>query len=421
MTETKHTLGFEKCGVFLDLKEETKGQLAPLLDLGAIDTGNGTALGAALYIPRTAEELGAMEQEFSADASDEEKARKAIEVLSSGTLLFMVLGFNAKHTLETAKSAVNPTGKTEYRDPVKISEMDGFQYYLFMPADASGDTAKRIAAFPEAMGKEYRNLQDDIYENPGWFTLKPQKISDELTMPGTKVSFALEDFGGRKYTSAELLAGAEITVTDVWRTWCHFCIEEFPDLEAIQSEYGARGVQVITVCDDAKDAELKAKAEELAKPYGFRTFVKSDSFNQALRWSGTPTAYFLDKEGRVLDYPVIGKNPAALREKLAALLDGKESSVKQDEVKTDGKNAVYTVFVKDQYGTPVAGVKLGFCSDSLCNAVDTDPDGKAVFEGSPFAWHLQVLRGPAGYAKSFEEDVYTEETSGSLSLTLPKL
>jgi hypothetical protein len=63
-------------------------------------------------------------------------------------------------------------------------------------------------------------------------------------------------------------------------------------------------------------------------------------------------------------------------------------------------------------------VRVGFCSDCLCNARDTDAEGKAVFEGDAFAWHLQVLKSPAGYAGNFEEDAYTEEVSGTLHLTL---
>ena len=418
MTETKNTVEFEKCGVFLNLAEETKGQLGSFMDFGPIDTGNGTAFGAALYIPKTDEEMNALNKETEGAASREEKAKKALELLSCGVMLFTVLGFNERHTLESAAAVINPTGKTRFKKPVKIGELDGFEYYLFMPEDHSGDTEKRITAFPEEMKEEYRRIQKEIYENPGLFTLKAQKISDSITLPGTKVSFVLEDFEGTKIPSEALLAEAVITVLDVWRTWCHFCIEEFPDLDAIQSEFAAQGVQVLTVCDDAENEELKAQAEELAKPYRFRTFVKSESFNQALRWSGTPTAYFLDKEGKVLDFPIIGKNPAALREKLNDLLEG--SAAKKEEMKTEMKTAVYTVFVKDQYGQPVPGVKLGFCSDCLCHAIDTDANGKAVFEGDAFAWHMQVLKSPSGYAAGFEEDVFTEEVSGTLHLTLHK-
>ena len=296
---------------------------------------------------------------------------------------------------------------TQKKSALKGKPAELFRFFLDHPRRIYSKDDLLDALWPEGGGS-----YEGIYVHLNAIKSALKKIDEE------KVVASRYGQGYYYAPSEELLARAEITILDVWRTWCHFCIEEFPDLDAIQSEFAAQGVQVLTVCDDAENEELKAQAEELAKPYRFRTFVKSESFNQALRWSGTPTAYFLDKEGKVLDFPIIGKNPAALREKLNDLLEG--SAAKKEEMKTEMKTAVYTVFVKDQYGQPVPGVKLGFCSDCLCHAIDTDANGKAVFEGDAFAWHMQVLKSPSGYAAGFEEDVFTEEVSGTLHLTLHK-
>ena len=418
MSEEK-VITFEKSGVVLTLPEsleKIRGALDPVLDFCELDTGNGTAMGVLMYFPRTEEELNQLSAMVpQGQEPDEEAMKKAMELLGSGTGVFTVIGFNQKNTLESALKMVNPTGKSTLSEPVRIGSLAGFEYVVV--TSDSEESRKRIEAFPPDMKEEFFRIREELLKNPQCFTLKPQKIEGSVTLPDTVVSFELEDLDGNKIQSETLLQQADITIMDVWRTWCHFCIEEFPDLDEIQKNCRDRGVQVVTVCDDAEDEELKAKARELTESYSFLTFGHSESFNQALIYEGTPTTYFLNREGKVLGFPVIGKKPEELKQKLNALLDGNGLSADQEKPLSQ---QVYTVLVQDQNETPVPGVKIGFCSDTQCNAVDTDACGKAVFKGEPYAWHIQVLKLPAGYEDPSKEDLYAEETGGTMILTLQK-
>lgn len=61
----------------------------------------------------------------------------------------------------------------------------------------------------------------------------------------------------------------------------------------------------------------------------------------------------------------------------------------------------YVLHVADQYGSPVPGVYLNFCTDAACSLAVSGGDGTLVFSGMPCEYHVQLLMVPEGY--SFDE------------------
>jgi thiol-disulfide isomerase/thioredoxin len=53
---------------------------------------------------------------------------------------------------------------------------------------------------------------------------------------------SLDEFRGR------------VLVVNFWATWCGPCLAEMPDLQKVQDEYGARGVDVVGIAIDRPDA-----------------------------------------------------------------------------------------------------------------------------------------------------------------------
>ena len=90
----------------------------------------------------------------------------------------------------------------------------------------------------------------------------------------------------------------------------------------------------------------------------------------------------------------------------------------------DARNASgvseYTVRFVDQNGEPVPGCIVNFCTDEACMPVTADENGVAAFSGEPYAYHLQVIRVPAGYEFDTTQEVYAEEAGGELSFTVTK-
>ena len=80
----------------------------------------------------------------------------------------------------------------------------------------------------------------------------------------------------------------------------------------------------------------------------------------------------------------------------------------------------YTVTFVDQDGAPVPGCIVNFCTDEACTPVIADESGVAVFTGAPYAYHLQVLKVPEGYAFDTSLELYTEESGGELTFTVTR-
>ena len=85
-----------------------------------------------------------------------------------------------------------------------------------------------------------------------------------------------------------------------------------------------------------------------------------------------------------------------------------------------GVTPVWTVFFTDQDGNPVPGCIVNFCTDQACTPVVADEDGVAVFEGEPYAYHLQVIRVPNGYKFDTAQEFYAEENGGEMIFTVTK-
>ena len=80
----------------------------------------------------------------------------------------------------------------------------------------------------------------------------------------------------------------------------------------------------------------------------------------------------------------------------------------------------YAVRFVDQNGDPVPGCIVNFCTDTFCMPIAADETGVAHFTGEPYAYHLQVLKVPAGYAFDTAQEFWTEEKGGEITLTVTK-
>ena len=57
----------------------------------------------------------------------------------------------------------------------------------------------------------------------------------------------------------------------------------------------------------------------------------------------------------------------------------------------------YILHIVDQYGEPVSGAAVQFCTDSACTLQKSDADGTVSFSGTPDIYHVRLLQVPAGF------------------------
>lgn len=135
-------------------------------------------------------------------------------------------------------------------------------------------------------------------------------------------SFTSEDLDGNEVTEA-IFADKDVTILNVWATFCGPCIEEMPELAALAEEL-PDNAQVIGVVIDAPPAGTKdgtavdlwggnADNIDLAKEICGETGVKytnilaSESVSKAFESvEAVPTTLILDRSGNTICKPFLG-------------------------------------------------------------------------------------------------------------------
>ena len=120
--------------------------------------------------------------------------------------------------------------------------------------------------------------------------------------------FVMEDIEGKEYTR-EMFADNELTMVNIFTTWCTPCINEIPDLEKLHVQMKEQGVGVIGIVLDAvkedgsRDEEAVEKAGLLAERTGASyPFLIPDEGMLNGRLMGieaVPETFFVNKDGNI--------------------------------------------------------------------------------------------------------------------------
>lgn len=121
--------------------------------------------------------------------------------------------------------------------------------------------------------------------------------------------FSMQDVEGQTYTQ-EMFAEYDLTMVNVFATWCSPCVNEIPDLQKLYDEMKDKGVNVVGIVLDGVDSSgnVDEEAVENAKILAEYTgavypFLIPDKGNLNGRLSGinaVPETFFIDKEGNIV-------------------------------------------------------------------------------------------------------------------------
>ena len=122
--------------------------------------------------------------------------------------------------------------------------------------------------------------------------------------------FETQDLDGNPVDLADVFAGHEVTMVNIWETGCVPCINEMPGLEQLNKTFEEQNCQIIGVCTDYQAGSPDndtSKAKDILTRTGV-TYLnvilpENNRFPSVRAW---PTSYFVDGEGRILSSPVQG-------------------------------------------------------------------------------------------------------------------
>ena len=130
---------------------------------------------------------------------------------------------------------------------------------------------------------------------------------------GTFGTFEAKDLQGNAVTES-IFAGHNVTMVNIWGTFCSPCIREMPDLAKLHNEY--EGLQVVGIVIDAVDGNGKVITEKYNSAIGiikstgatYTHLLPSASLTKCCLKDVTsiPVTFFVDSNGNVIGETYVG-------------------------------------------------------------------------------------------------------------------
>lgn len=148
----------------------------------------------------------------------------------------------------------------------------------------------------------------------------------EESAGGARGYFTTTDLYGNTVTQ-EIFAQSDLTVVNVWATYCGPCINEMPYLGELAEEYDSSKVQIVGIPTDVYNQEYLDYALSLINETGAdytHLLMSEELYNWGLtEIQYVPTTFFVNSEGEIID-TVVG---SMSKEDWKVLIDEKLASL----------------------------------------------------------------------------------------------
>ena len=192
------------------------------------------------------------------------------------------------------------TGCTEHKE-IGSSSDGKYKYYLSTNKDADESLKKEVEEIDVTLTEMTPFQQLSAFD-------QPQDTSN--TGDSTTVGkFETKGIDGKDYTE-KVFSDYDLTLVNIFTTWCSPCVNEIPELEKLYEEMKEKGVGVVgvvldTVGDDGKqdDATVKKAGVLQKKTKASYPFLIPDSTMMNGRLNGIsafPETFFVDKDGNIV-------------------------------------------------------------------------------------------------------------------------
>lgn len=161
----------------------------------------------------------------------------------------------------------------------------------------------------------------------GLFALTTLRPSPGILRAGDTVpDFTLQTLDGEAVTLSSLEGQA--VVLNFWATWCPPCRREMPLLDAVQAEYGPRGVTIVGVDPDEPAATVRRYIDSVGVDYPIWVdapgdtpgFDRTRDLYASFGGVGLPTTIFIGADGIIRGKQVGELNRGILQSQIEAML-----------------------------------------------------------------------------------------------------
>lgn len=184
-----------------------------------------------------------------------------------------------------------------------------YSYYLSVNSTADAETIEELKQTTVEITEKKERPENGFVlseksdlENTMAFSTDSQNVATDLSNLQT-MDIDGKEFSGKNFSDYDL------TMVNVFATWCSPCVQEIPNLAEIQKEMKDKGVNIVGVVTDTVDQTGEnQEALEKAKLIRERSkaeypFLIPDKSNFNGRLSGIqafPETFFVDKKGQIV-------------------------------------------------------------------------------------------------------------------------
>ncbi|MEO8450659.1 MAG: TlpA disulfide reductase family protein [Gemmatimonadota bacterium] len=136
--------------------------------------------------------------------------------------------------------------------------------------------------------------------------LAPKNVGAEVGNQAP--AFDAVDMATGKLTSLKDRYKGQVTLVNIWATWCLPCRAEMPAMEKLYKEFGPAGFKIAAVSVDEGSAD---PVKQFTREFGITFDVLHDpsrKIEEIYQTTGYPESFLLDRDGIIVK-KVIGEHP----------------------------------------------------------------------------------------------------------------
>ena len=158
--------------------------------------------------------------------------------------------------------------------------------------------------------------------------------STQETSKGVLSDFTATDLNGNT-VDPSIFADYDLTMVNVWATYCGPCLKEMPDLGELATEYEDKGVRIVGLVSDTMNADGSTSADQVETAQAIvesthadylHILPSEDLMGIVYQITSVPTTFFVDSTGAQVGTAYIG---AKSKEDWASIIDATLSEVQK--------------------------------------------------------------------------------------------
>ena len=128
--------------------------------------------------------------------------------------------------------------------------------------------------------------------------------------------FSAKNREGEMYAIEEARKGKKCIIIDFWGTHCAPCIQAIPHLKSLYAEYASKGLEIVSISIDLKEAMWKNSLDKLQMPW-INLLDTRAVFNEKFNGMAIPYVLVVDASGKIVARNLKGDD---LRDKVKEVL-----------------------------------------------------------------------------------------------------